>query len=189
MESQLKTVNVKLLTDNVFKLLDNDWMLITAGNQESFNSMTASWGAFGILWNKPIAIGFIRPQRYTFEFMNKSESFTLSFFNNEHRPALNFLGSHSGRTVNKMTDSGLTPVFTERNNVYFEEARLVLDCKIMYTDDLKQENFISKTLVKDIYPKQDFHRMFIGEITNCLCSDKLTIEKFRKMTGADENSF
>lgn len=189
MEPILKPVNVKLLTDNVFKLLDNDWMLITAGQKDSFNSMTASWGALGILWNKPVAIGFIRPQRYTFEFMNKAETFTLSFFGSEHRAALNFLGSHSGREVNKMTESGLTPVLSERNNIYFSEARLVLECKTVYSDDLKSENFVNTNLVKDIYPKQDFHRMFIGEITNCLCSDKLTIEKFRKMTGADDNSF
>lgn len=189
MESLLRPVNVKFLTDNVFKLMDNDWMLITAGTKDSFNSMTASWGTLGILWNKPIAIGFIRPQRYTFEFMNASEGFTLSFFSNEFRPALNFMGSNSGRNVNKMKESNLTPVDSERGNIFFAEARLVMECKTIYTDDLKQENFKNTSFIKDIYPKKDFHRMFIGEISSCLCTDQLTIEKFRKLTGDIENSF
>lgn len=189
MESHLKHVNVKLLTDNVFKLLDNDWMLITAGKKHSFNSMTASWGAFGILWNKPIAIGFIRPQRHTFEFMNQQENFTLSFFTEQFRDALNFMGSHSGKVTDKMKNSGLTPVFTDDDHVYFEEARLVMECKKLYVEDLKKENFSNQNLIKEIYPRQDFHRMFIGEITKCLCTDELTITKFRKLTGEEDNDF
>jgi flavin reductase (DIM6/NTAB) family NADH-FMN oxidoreductase RutF len=171
MEPILKQVNVKLLTGNFFKMLDNDWMLITAGTKDSFNTMTASWGSFGMLWNKPIAIGFIRPQRHTFEFVNTSDAFTLCFFTEKYRDALNYCGSHSGRSVDKISGSGLTTASTKNGNVYFPEAKLVFECKKMYSDDLKQENFIQRDLVEKIYPKKDFHRFFIGEITSCLSID------------------
>ncbi len=181
MESILKPVNVKSLKDNVFKLLDNDWMLVTAGNKESFNTMTASWGTFGILWNKPIAIGFIRPHRYTFEFINKADYFTLAFFSEQYREALNYIGSHSGRTTDKIGQTGLSPLSTERGNIYYAEARLVMECKKLYSDDLKAENFMISTLVKDIYPSKDFHRFFIGEIISCLSSESLLPEKDIKL--------
>lgn len=171
MEPILKQVNVKLLTANFFKLLDNDWMLVTAGTKNSFNMMTASWGSFGMLWNKPIAIGFIRPQRHTFEFVNTSDYFTLCFFNEKYRDALNYCGNHSGRSVDKISKTGLTIATTKNGNVYFPEAKLVFECKKIYSDDLKQENFIQADLVEKIYPKKDFHRFFIGEITSCLSID------------------
>ena len=181
MESILKRVHVKSLKDNAFKLLDNDWMLITAGNKESFNTMTASWGTLGTLWNKPIAICFIRPQRYTFEFINKADYFTLTFFSEKHRDALNYIGSHSGRTTDKISHTGLTPVYTEHGNIYFSEARLVMECKKLYSDDIKAENFMISSLIKDIYPSMDFHRFFIGEIINCLSSEAIRTEKDIKL--------
>jgi flavin reductase (DIM6/NTAB) family NADH-FMN oxidoreductase RutF len=181
MESILKPISVKTLKDNVFKLLDNDWMLITAGNKESFNTMTASWGTFGILWNKPIAIGFIRPHRFTFEFVNKAEYFTLTFFTEQHRETLNYIGSHTGRTSDKIKDTGLHILTTEHGSIYYSEARLVMECKKLYVDDLKEENFVINSLVKDIYPSKDFHRFFIGEIVNCLCTDSLISEKVIKL--------
>ncbi len=171
MEPILKQVNVKLLTNNIFKLLDNDWMLITAGTKDSFNTMTASWGSFGILWNKPVAIGFIRPQRYTFEFANTSDFFTLSFFNEKYRDVLNYCGHHSGKSVDKVSKTGITIASTKNGSVYFTEAKLVFECKKIYSDDLKEENFIQADLVQKIYPKKDFHRFFIGEITSCLSVD------------------
>ncbi len=171
MEQILKQINVKSLTSNVFKLLDNDWMLVTAGTKELYNTMTASWGSFGILWNKPIAIGFVRPQRHTFEFMNKCDYFTLSFFTEQYRDALSFCGSHSGKTVNKIEETGLTIALTKSGNVYFPEAKLVFECKKIYSDDLKESNFFQTAFIETIYPKKDFHRFFIGEITSCLSVD------------------
>jgi flavin reductase (DIM6/NTAB) family NADH-FMN oxidoreductase RutF len=171
MDTRFKPINVKTLGDNVFKLLDNDWMLITAGNKESFNTMTASWGAFGILWNKPVAICFIRPQRFTFGFVNKHDYFTLSFLTENFREALDFIGSHSGKDVDKIAKTGLTPAVNEHGNIYFSEARLVMECKKLYFDDIKPGNFILANLPKNIYPTGDFHRFFIGEITNCLTTD------------------
>ena len=187
MGSNFKRVNVKTLKDNVFKLLDNDWMLITAGDKGSFNTMTASWGAFGILWNKPIAIGFIRPQRYTSEFINKASFFTLCIFTNQYRDTLNYLGSHTGRASDKIAHSGLTPLATEHGNIYFSEARFVMECKKLYVDDLKSDNFMITNLVKDIYPSKDFHRFFIGEISDCLSTDVLLPEKDIKFEDKEEN--
>ncbi|MDP4210703.1 MAG: flavin reductase family protein [Bacteroidota bacterium] len=171
MESKLKPLDIKNLNDNVFSLLKDDWMLLTAGTRELFNTMTASWGAFGMLWNKPIAIGFIRPQRYTFDIANQTEHFTLSFFSHDYRKVLNFCGSHSGREVDKIAQTGITPVFSENSGVHFSEARLVLECKKLYVDELKPENFFATNLIKEFYPQNDFHHFFIGEITNCLSSN------------------
>jgi flavin reductase (DIM6/NTAB) family NADH-FMN oxidoreductase RutF len=130
--------------------------------------MTASWGALGILWNKPVATCYIRPARYTFGFMNDSEFFTLSFFDEKYKKILNYLGSTSGRDINKIEQSKLTPVFTKNESIYFGEARLVFECRKIYSQDLIPENFVQPSLMKKIYPTGDFHRMFIGEIVNCL---------------------
>jgi flavin reductase (DIM6/NTAB) family NADH-FMN oxidoreductase RutF len=188
MEPMLKQVNVKLLSTNIFKLLDDEWMLVTSGKKEAFNTMTASWGSFGMLWNKPIAIGFIRPQRHTFEFVNTNDFFTLSFFNEKYREALNFCGSHSGRTVDKVSRTGLTPAHTKNGSIYFTEAKLVFECKKLYSDDLKEENFIQTDLIGKIYPKKDFHRFFIGEIVSCLSVEDFPKEKGMHFDGEDRDS-
>ncbi|MDF1575687.1 MAG: flavin reductase [Bacteroidales bacterium] len=156
------------ITDNVFKLLDKDWMLITAGTPEDYNTMTASWGHMGIMWNLPVAIGWIRPQRYTFEFAEKYSYFTLSFFTEEYRKALQFCGSRSGRDHDKAAETGLTPVATESGNVFFREARLVMECRKLYVDDLKAENFLVPEIARKHYAAGDFHRFYMGEITGVL---------------------
>jgi flavin reductase (DIM6/NTAB) family NADH-FMN oxidoreductase RutF len=165
---QFKSIKPTDITDNVFKLLDKDWMLVTAGTLEDYNTMTASWGHLGILWNLPMAIAYIRPQRYTYEFANRFEDYTLSFFTDRHRTALQFCGTRSGRDFDKATETGLTPVQTEKGNVFFEEARLVLECRKVYEDDLKKKNFLLPEVVKKNYPKNDFHRFYMGEIMNVL---------------------
>ena len=152
------------ITDNVFKLLDQDWMLVTAGNPGDYNTMTASWGHMGILWNLPVAIAYIRPQRHTFGFANRYDDYTLSFFTEAYRDALNFCGSRSGRDTEKARETGLTPVETRRGNVTFREARLVLECRKIYQDDLKKENFLVPEVARKNYPRDDFHRFFMGHI-------------------------
>jgi flavin reductase (DIM6/NTAB) family NADH-FMN oxidoreductase RutF len=159
-----KVINPEKLTDNVFKLLDKDWMLVTAGTLEHYNTMTASWGHMGIMWNLPIAIAWIRPQRYTFEFTEQYSHFTLSFFTREYRKALQFCGTKSGRDYDKAAETGLTPVATDKGNVFFREARLVLECRKLYADNLKSENFIVPEVASKHYPGKDFHRFYMGEI-------------------------
>jgi flavin reductase (DIM6/NTAB) family NADH-FMN oxidoreductase RutF len=156
------------ITDNVFKLLDKDWMLVTAGNLKDYNTMTASWGHMGILWNLPVAIAYIRPQRHTYGFANRFDEYTLSFFTERYRIALQFCGTRSGRDHDKAAETGLTPVQTERGNVIFQEARLVLECRKIYQDDLKKKNFLVPEIAAKNYPKNDFHRFFMGEVIHVL---------------------
>jgi len=155
------------LNENFFRLINRDWMLVTAGSIDHFNTMTASWGTTGILWNKPIAVCFIRPHRYTFEFAEKYDFYTLSFFDNQHRESLNYCGAHSGRNVDKMATTGLVPIVTPHGNIAYEQSRLVIECKKLYSDFLKEQNFIDKTLITRNYPQKDFHKFFIGEIVGC----------------------
>ena len=157
-------INPEAINDNTFKLLDKDWMLVTAGTLEHYNTMTASWGHMGIMWNLPVAIAWIRPQRYTFEFAEKYSHFTLSFFTEEYRKALQFCGTKSGRDYDKAAETGLTPVATDKGNVFFQEARLVMECQKLYSDDLKGEKFIVPELASKHYPTKDFHRFYMGKI-------------------------
>ncbi len=152
------------ITDNVFQLIGQDWMLVTAGTPDDFNTMTASWGGLGELWNRRVAFAFVRPQRYTFEFMERAPSFTLSFFAETHRDALKFCGTHSGRKVDKMAETGLIPVPTPLDSVAFAQARLVLVCRKLYAQDIAGEHFIVPEVREEVYPAADYHRLYIGEI-------------------------
>ncbi len=155
------------LKENVFKLIDKDWMLVTAGTPERWNTMTASWGGLGVLWNKPVAFCFVRPTRYTYEFMEASERYTLSFFAEKYRKALAFCGFHSGRDTDKAKETGLEPVSPGRGTVSFRQARLVLVCRKLYTTDIDPGRFLDPKIDAN-YPKKDYHRMYIGEIARCL---------------------
>ena len=168
MEHEFITKTVKDIEENLFQMIGDDWMLITAANPktERYNTMTASWGGAGILWGKPVAFCFIRPQRYTYEFAESSYHLTLSFFHGEMREALKICGSRSGRDCDKIELAGLTPV-VEQPYVWFAEAKTVLKCTKLYTDDIKEANFIDKTLLSN-YEKKDFHRMYVCEITEVL---------------------
>ncbi len=163
MENLFQRIQTHDIHDNLFRLIGQDWMLITAGKPGNYNMMTASWGCAGVLWRKPIAMVFIRPQRLTFEFVEKQPYFTLSFFGEEHKGLLNLCGTNSGRDLNKMDIPGLTGLATPSGSVGFEEARLMLECRKIYYDDIKPELFQVFDIEK-IYPSKDYHRFFIGEI-------------------------
>lgn len=154
------------LVDNPFKLIGKDWMLITAGAKESFNTMTGAWGGLGVLWGKNICFCVIRPNRYTYEFMERSDVFTLSFLEEQYRDALTYCGTKSGRDVNKTAETKLTPVFND-DSIYFAEARLVLVCKKIYFQDMMPANFLAPE-IDEFYPLKDYHRMYVGEIARCL---------------------
>ncbi len=157
-------VNPKEINENAIQLFGDKWTLVTAGDSSSFNTMTASWGTMGTLWNKPVVFIFIRPQRYTFEFTEKNSGFTLSFFKEEYREALQICGTTSGRDVNKVEKAGITPYSTPNGNVAFEEAYLVLECKKLYADFLDPKAFLDTTIVSKIYPESDFHKVYVAEI-------------------------
>jgi flavin reductase (DIM6/NTAB) family NADH-FMN oxidoreductase RutF len=151
------------LESNIFKLIDKDWFLLTAGVTGHFNTMTASWGGMGILWHKPICIVFVRPSRYTWQFMENTDVFTISFFEDKYRKALDICGSTTGKRVDKMRETGLVPMQLEHGGIAYEQSRLVIECSKIYFDDLKLEHFLDKNIEKN-YPLKDYHRMYIGEI-------------------------
>jgi flavin reductase (DIM6/NTAB) family NADH-FMN oxidoreductase RutF len=155
------------LKENVFKLIDLDWMLVTAGTPERWNTMTASWGGLGILWNKPVTFAFVRPTRHTYGFMEKADKFTLSFFPEKYRKALLFCGTKSGRDYDKAKETGLAPVAPAPGAVTFEQARLVLVCRKLYTTDIDPARFIDPRIDRN-YPKKDYHRLYVGEVVRCL---------------------
>lgn len=162
------TINPKDWDNNVFRLLDDDWCLISAYDKDKngikYNAMTASWGGMGVLWNKNVFFCFIRPQRYTKEFIDNSEYITLSFFDEIYRPALTICGRTSGRDGDKLKKAGLTPVITQEKYVEFEQAKITVIGKKLFCADMKPEDFLDKTLIEKNYPNSDFHTVYVCEI-------------------------
>lgn len=167
--SVFNEIKPQKLQGNIFDMIGRQWMLITAGIPGNFNTMTASWGGAGILWGKPVAISYIRPQRYTYQFMEKYDHYTLSFFGEEYREALNICGSRSGRDTDKVKETGLTPVDID-DAVYFNEASVVFICRKLYAQDLSLNNFIDKEIART-YSGTDLHRTYIGEIEKVLIKE------------------
>ena len=157
-------VDPKSLNENVFSLIGDKWMLITAGSRERCNTMTASWGGLGVIWGAPAATCYIRPQRYTKEFVDREEYFTLCFFGEEYRKALSLCGSKSGREVDKVKECGFTVQAAECGAPYFDQAELVLVCRKLYVQDLDLGGMAEK--VQTFYgPAQGgIHRAYTGEI-------------------------
>ncbi len=158
------------LSINPFIKIGEEWMLITAGNAEKCNTMTASWGGLGVLWGKNVSFIFIRESRYTLEFLEAGEYYSLSFFAPGDRAALNYCGSHSGRDGDKLKPAGLTPVYTE-NAPYFEQAQTAFICRKLFEQKLEPSNFTDSSLEGKNYPQGDYHRMFVGEIVKVLEKD------------------
>ena len=162
----MKEVDLSALgAENQFDLIGRQWMLITAGNKESFNTMTASWGGFGWLWNKPVAFIFVRPERYTHDFIGKSDKLTLSFYPESCRKALQICGTLSGRDCDKVSVAGLTPLEIEPDVMTFAEARMTVQGRKIYQSEMKECDFIDKSLLSH-YGKSDggFHTVYVIEI-------------------------
>ncbi len=159
-----KEISPKEIPDNLIKAISEEWMLISAGDENGYNMMTASWGFAGEMWGADSVIAMIRPQRYTMKFVEENDYFTLSFYG-DRKDIHKVCGSQSGRDVNKTELTGLTPVFSD-DTVYFKEARLVLICKKQYLDTLKKECFIDDVPLK--WYDNDFHNMVIGKIEKVL---------------------
>ena len=175
--AEFKKVIPNDIVENPFTLIGKDWMLVTSANDgegmvggKDYNTMTASWGGVGILWNRPVAFVFIRPQRHTFGFSEENDRMTLSFFDEKYRNALTFCGRESGREYDKAKECGLTPVADvneKGRSVWFEEAKLVLKVKKLYADWLSEESFTDAAPLSS-YPSKDFHKMYICEIEEVL---------------------
>ena len=162
----MNKIDIKQLQGNAVSMFDDTWCLITAGNKDSYNTMTASWGAMGELWNKDVCFIFIRPQRYTLEFTEREELFTLSFFGEEYKKVLTFCGKNSGRDCDKAKETGLTPVEID-SSMSFEESETVIVCKKLFYQDIDPEGFIDKAIDGVCYPEKDYHRMYVGEVVGC----------------------
>lgn len=161
-------IDPKNLKDNVFSLIGDQWMLVTAGTEEKCNTMTASWGGLGVLWGAPAVTCYIRPQRYTKEFLDREEYFTLTFFDEEYRKALSLCGSKSGRDVDKIKECGFTVRTAACGAPYFEQARLVLVCRKRFVQEMDPTR-IPQDVKEKWYPQQDYHTMYIGEIVEAYC--------------------
>ena len=150
---------------SIFEIFDKQWALVTAGTPESFNTMTISWGGLGTLWNMPAATVYVRPSRYTHEFMDRERFFTVSFFGEEHRRALGLLGSKSGRDGDKLALTRLT-ARAAGDGVGYAQAALTLVCKKIYSEQLKKDR-IPAEAVTTFYSGDDGiepHYMYIGEV-------------------------
>lgn len=159
------SIDPKALTDNVFSLIGERWMLVTAGDADRCNTMTASWGGLGVLWNKPVATIYVRPQRYTHGFTDRCDHFTLTFFpQGEYREALALCGSKSGRDLDKFAACGLTVAHAACGAPYVDQGDLVLVCRKLYRQEMDPGAFLDAELVERNYPQKDFHTMYVGEI-------------------------
>jgi len=163
----LRNIDPKQITQNPFAMIGEQWMLITAGSGEKCNTMTASWGGVGVLWQAPVATCYVRPQRYTKQFLDAQEYFTLTFFGEEHREALKLCGTKSGRDVDKVKECGFTVKTAESGAPYFEEAELVIVCRKRYVQDFDPAAIPDDVKEKQ-YPNRDYHTMYIGEIVEVL---------------------
>ena len=164
--TDFRSLSPEELRDNPFSLIGKEWMLITAGNETACNTMTASWGGVGVLWNLPVAFAFVRPQRHTYSFLETHDTFSLSFLSEEYRDALRFCGTHSGRDGDKFAATGLSAQY-ENGTPYIEQARLVLVCRKLHVSDFSADQFITDAPLTH-YKANDFHRQYIGEIIGVL---------------------
>lgn len=162
----LKQINPADINGKLIDMIGNQWMLVTSGTIDSFNMMTASWGFLGYIWGFPAAMCVIRPTRYTKEWLDKTHSYTLTFFPDKYKKALSVLGSKSGRDMDKMHESGLTPVPLPTGDVGYEEATLTIVCRVAYEQNMTQASFLDKSVMPRWYPKgpSDLHTMYIGQI-------------------------
>lgn len=168
--SNFKEINISELEVNSFNLFNKDWALLTAGDSDKFNTMTVSWGGCGVLWGTNTATVFVRKSRYTLEFIENNPYFSLTFGTDKIRKQLAYCGANSGRDVDKIKETGLTPAFDEKAP-YITDGKLVLICRKLYRQEMTPDCFITKTIIDKQYPDNDYHVIFIGEIEKALIKE------------------
>ena len=165
-----KEISAEEFAYSPFKTIGKDWLLVTAEKDGRANAMTASWGGLGVMWGKNVAFIVIRPQRYTKEFIDGAEGFSLSVFNEDRRKMMSYFGSVSGRDEDKIAKAGLTPV-QDDGRMYFAEARITLLCKKLYAQKFDSASFIDKASDEKWYAAGDYHTMYIAEIDKILVQE------------------
>ncbi len=162
-----KEISAKEIDCNLIKAISEEWMLISAGDSQKYNMMTASWGFAGEMWGNDAMMAVIRPQRYTMEFINNNDSFALCFMG-DNKEIHKICGSKSGKDINKMELDGITPVFAD-NTVYFNEARMVVICKKQYVQQMNEACFVDSEPLR--WYDNDLHYMVIGKIEKVLIKE------------------
>ena len=158
-----KEISPEEVRENTFSLIGKDWMLISAEKDGNINTMTAAWGGFGVMWHENVVFVVIRPQRFTKEFVDFNERFSLSFLPSKYKKQLTYLGSVSGKEENKIKKSGLT-IEKESGVPYFKESKLVIICKKLYVQNYNEDCFLDKELMNKWYPDKDYHTMYIAKV-------------------------
>jgi len=167
----MKKIDPEKLVLKIVHLFDKQWLLLTSGTFDDCNMMTISWGSIGCMWNRPFVQIVVRPQRYTYEYLEKSDSFTLCAFPDKFRNSLRFLGSKSGRYGDKLSLTDLTPKKSSKISApAYNEANLILECRKIYYQDLDPQGFLDKT-IQNNYPINDYHRVYYGEILAAFVDD------------------
>ena len=165
----MKEIGIRELKENFVSMISDEWALLTAGKPNNYNMMTVSWGGIGELWGKEVCFVFVRPQRYTYKYMEQNEYFTLSFYGGEYKKELGICGSKSGKDVDKTALTGFEPLEVG-NSVSFKEAKItVLLRKIAY-QDMDPKGFLAPEIM-ETYKAADFHRTYVGEIVKVLIND------------------
>ena len=154
-----------LKKEDVIDLISKQWMLVTAGTRESYNTMTANWGGIGYLWHRNVAFVFVRPERYTHEFIEREDILTLSFYPEECREALTLCGTKSGRDIDKAAATGLVPEELPSGAMTFSQSRLTLQCRKLFKSEMKESDFIDRSIVERWYGEPNgFHTVYVVEI-------------------------
>lgn len=167
--NNFKEISCEKINKNVFEMIGKQWMLVTAEKGGKVNTMTASWGGMGVMWGKNVVFVVIRPQRFTKEFIDNSETFSLTFLNEEYRKTLNYLGTVSGRDEDKILKSGLTVDFLDKTP-YFVQGETVIKCKKLYNQYFTEDSFIDKNIINKWYNK-DYHMLYIAKIEKVLVKE------------------
>jgi flavin reductase (DIM6/NTAB) family NADH-FMN oxidoreductase RutF len=168
--NKFKEIKPEELNKSTFQLIGKDWMLITAEKDNKINTMTAAWGGFGVMFTKNVVYIVIRPQRYTKEFVDNSDTLSLTFFDETFRKQLNYLGTVSGKDEKKISKANLT-IQHLNNTPYFYEANIAIICKKIYAQDFKSECFIASELDTKWFPEKDYPTLYIAEIEKILIKE------------------
>ncbi len=166
-----KTIRPEMISENTFKMIGKDWLLVTAQADSKANTMTASWGGMGILWNKAVATIYLRPSRYTKELIDKSETFSLSVMPQKYKTALDYCGSHSGRNEDKLKQAKLELEYMN-GTPWIKNARLAFICRKLYVQEFDPNSFVDEKILNQNYKKDDFHTMYIGEILKIIENER-----------------
>lgn len=160
-------VSDDIMEMNPFTKIGKDWMLVTAGNEEKANTMTASWGGVGVMWGKDVVYVVIRQSRFTKEFIDKEGKFSLSFPSEKYKKEMKFLGTVSGRNEDKIKEAGIDINYHD-GVPFVDQADMVFICRVMSNTVLKKEDFIDKGIDEAWYKDNDYHTLYIAEITDIL---------------------